>query len=176
MKKNAFVSRYNIRADTLLDVGYVAVILIPCICYECLSKMDSLWNISKDKYNKYWYEGSNQNCVYCPFLWTYNNTQLIHCIDSRKQNNSTNTDIDVYKKHNSIGNIYLSVGKDISDSNYGEISTVDKNAENGYYLVKWTSYSYTLHSSHKIFRDVIKAISLVSDAVYLNPFANFKKW
>ena len=24
------------------------------------------------------------------------------------------------------------------DKNYGEISTIDKHAENGYYLVKWT--------------------------------------
>ena len=32
-----------------------------------------------------------------------------------------------------------------------------KNTENGYYLVKCTSDSYNLQSSHKIGRDVIKA-------------------
>ena len=38
----------------------------------------------------------------------------------------------------------LGIGKDISDNDYGSISTMEKNAESGYYLDKWTSYSYNL--------------------------------
>ena len=37
----------------------------------------------------------------------------------------------------------LTIHKNICDNDYGEISTIDKNAENGYYLVNWTSLSYT---------------------------------
>ena len=51
-----------------------------------------------------------------------------------------------------------------------------KNTENGYYLVKWTSDSYIVRSSHKIVKDVIKYGYLVCDAVYLNTLANFKQW
>ena len=51
-----------------------------------------------------------------------------------------------------------------------------KKGKNRYYLVKWTSDSCTLESSHRIGRYNIKAGELVYDAVYLNPFANFKKW
>ena len=47
---------------------------------------------------------------------------------------------------------------------------------NGYYPVKWTSDSYTLNFSNKIVRDVIKSGELICDALYLNTFANFKKW
>ena len=40
-------------------------------------------------------------------------------------------------------NIASNIGIDISDENYGTISTIDKNSESGYYLLKWTSESYT---------------------------------
>ena len=45
-----------------------------------------------------------------------------------------------------------------------------------YSLVKRISNSYTLQSSHKIGRDVIKVGELVCDAVYLIPVANIKQW
>ena len=51
---------------------------------------------------------------------------------------------------------------------------MDKNSENGYYLVKWTGGSYTFQASRKILSDVIKAGELVCDTLYLNPFAKFK--
>ena len=77
---------------------------------------------------------------------------------------------------NNLSNIALSIGKDISDNNYESISTHNKNAENGYYIVKWTIYSYTFHNSHNIGRYFIEAGELVYDAVYLNSFANFRQW
>ena len=50
-----------------------------------------------------------------------------------------------------------------------------KNAKYGYYLVKWTSDSYNLHSSRKIVTYVIKPGELVCDSVYLNQFDHFKE-
>ena len=88
---------------------------------------------------------------------------------------STNTDINVHIKQNFTSNIALNIRKDISDNNDGVISKIDKNAENEYYLVKWTSNSYTLQSSHMIGKYVIKAGELVCDTVYLNSFDNFKQ-
>ena len=70
----------------------------------------------------------------------------------------------------------MDICKDKSDKDYGEISTIDKNLENGCYIVKWTRGSYTLQYCHKIGRYVIKAVKLVCDAVYLNPFDNSKQW
>ena len=64
--------------------------------------------------------------------------------------------------------------RDIIDNKYGEISTIEKNAESGYYLVKWKSESYNLQSSYKWGRYVIKAGKLVCDEAYLNTLANFK--
>ena len=63
---------------------------------------------------------------------------------------------------------WFKIGKDISDNDYVEISTIDKNTENLYYLVKFTSDSYTLQSSHKIGIGVINDCGLLCDAVYLN--------
>ena len=102
-------------------IGYVAVIQISCTYSECLRKLASTWNRSKDKYNQYRYKSENTNCVYWPILGTYNNWQIIHCIDSRKQNKSTNTDIVVHIKHNAIRNTDLNIDKDISDNDYEAI-------------------------------------------------------
>ena len=109
------------------------------------------------------------------YLWFYNNWNIIHCIYSRKQTESTDTVINVHIKHNTISNIDLNIGKDISENDYGAISIIDKNAETGYYFVKWTSDSYTFQYSNKIVRDMIKAVYLVCDALYANSSANFKK-
>ena len=84
IKKHDLLFNYNIRADTLLAIGYVDFIRIPCRCYECLSKLDSLWNIWQNNFNKVWYKGKNQHCVYCPILGYYNNWEIINYIDSRK--------------------------------------------------------------------------------------------
>ena len=45
----------------------------------------------------------------------------------------------------------------------------------GYYIVKWTSDSYTFQSPHKMVKYIIKAGELVCDVVYFNPLANFKQ-
>ena len=55
--------------------------------------------------------------------------KIVHFIDSIKQHEATNTDINVHIKQNAILNIALNIGKDISDNDYGEVSTIDKNAE-----------------------------------------------
>ena len=50
-----------------------------------------------------------------------------------------------------------------------------KDAESGYYLVKWTIDSYTLHYSNNMGNDVITDGELVCDAVYLNTISNFNQ-
>ena len=72
---------YNIRAYPLLGICYVDFRQIPCSCSECLSKMDSPWNISQDKYNKDKYKGENKNYVCWPILRSYNNWKIMHFID-----------------------------------------------------------------------------------------------
>ena len=78
-------------------------------------------------------------------------------------------------KNNSISKIALKIGKDISENYYGNFSTIDKNANFLYYLVKWTSDRYTFLSYHKIGKYFIKAGELVYYAAYLKPLSNFKK-
>ena len=49
----------------------------------------------------------------------------------------------------------MNIGSDISDKYCGAVSSIDKNAGSGYYLVKWKSNSYTFHYSNKLGNDVI---------------------
>ena len=46
-----------------------------------------------------------------------------------------------------------------------KLSTIDKHAETGFYLVKWKSASYTLYSSQKFGKYVIKDGKLAYDSV-----------
>ena len=89
---------------------------------------------------------------------------------------SNYTDINAHLKQNSISNVALNIGRYISEKYYGAILKTDKNVENGYYLVKWTSDSYILQFYHKIERDIIKDGGFVCGVLYLNTFANFKQW
>ena len=75
----------------------------------------------QDKYNQDIYKGENQNCSYWPIIGSYKNWQIIHCIDSRKTW-STYTGINIHINQNTIRNIALNIGKDISDRNYGSVS------------------------------------------------------
>ena len=101
------------------------------------------WNTCQNKHNKDEYKWGNKVFVYWPILGCYNNWKIIYCIESRKQQESIDTDVYVHIKYNAGKNIALNIGKDISDNNYGEASTIDKNVENEYYLVKWTGGSYS---------------------------------
>ena len=143
--------------------------------HNVLKKLASPWNRSQDKYNQDQYKGDNQNWVYWPILGSYKNWQIIYCIESRKQHKSSDTYINFHIKYHAISNIALNIRKYISDNYYGAIPTIDNNAENEYYIVKWTSDSYTLQSSHKIVRYVIKSGELVCGAVHLNTFAHFRQ-
>ena len=58
--KYGFLFRSNIRANTMLVIGYVGVIWIPCICSVCLRKLYSPWNMRQYKYNQNQYKGENQ--------------------------------------------------------------------------------------------------------------------
>ena len=80
--------------------------------------------------------------------------------------------MNIHKIWNSISNIDLNFGKNISDNKYGAISTINKIEENEYYLVKWKSVSYTMQYSYKTGIYVIKAGELVCDEIYLNPLIN----
>ena len=92
--------------------------------------MASPCNRIQDRYNQYQCKGENQNCVYWPILGSYKNWKIIHCIESIKYHESSDTDTNVCIKRNSVRNIALNIGKYISDNYYGAILTIDKNAEN----------------------------------------------
>ena len=52
---------------------------------------------------------------------SYKNWRTIHYFESIKQLYSTDTDINVHIKQNSVRKISLNIGKDISDNDYGKI-------------------------------------------------------
>ena len=69
----------------------------------------------------------------------------------------------------------LNIGIYLSHKDSGTISTMDKTAEYGYYLVKWASESYTFQYYQKFGKQVMNAGELACDVLYLNPPARFKQ-
>ena len=96
-------------------------------------------------------------------------------MESRKQYEENNTDINVHIKYNNIRNIALNIGKNISDNYYGAISTIDKHAECGYYIVKCTSNIYTFQYYYKIGKYLTNTGELVWDVLYFNQLDNFNQ-
>ena len=69
-------------------------------------------------------------CSYCIF-GSLHGTKFLRLGSTE----STDTDINVHIKHNAIRNISLHIVKDISDNDYGEISTIKIKSEHGSYPV-----------------------------------------
>ena len=76
--------------------------------------------------------------------------------------------MNVHIKQNSITNIDLNIGRYISDNYYRKFYTIDKNLECGYYLVKFTSDSYTLQYFREILKYLIKYGEMMCDSVYIS--------
>ena len=57
IRKHGLHLPYNIRIDTLLSIGYIAVRHIPCSCSSYLRKLASPCNISQNKYSQDQYKG-----------------------------------------------------------------------------------------------------------------------
>ena len=110
----------------MLGIEFLYVRRKPFRCSGFKRKLACPWNRSQDKYNQDWYKSENQYCLHWLILGSYQNSQIMHCIESRNQHKSTETGISFYVKHNAIRDIVLNIGKDISDNYYGEISTIDK--------------------------------------------------
>ena len=49
----------------------------------------------------------------------------IFCIDSKKTHKATNYDINVHIEQSDIKNMYLNIGRDVSDKDYGSIYTIE---------------------------------------------------
>ena len=68
--------------------------------------------------------------MHWPILGFYNNWKTIHCIESRKQHESTDTEINIYinvhMKQNTTSNIALNIGRGISDKGYESILKTEK--------------------------------------------------
>jgi hypothetical protein len=63
------------------------------------------------------------------------------------------------------------IEQNISIGEYAAISTIDKKADGGYYLVQWTSTPFTSQSSRRIGNGIIEEGAAVCDGVYLLHFA-----
>ena len=95
IKKHCLLFHCIIRVGPMLGIGYVAVIWIPCCCSECSRKLASTQNIRQDKCTEVQYKCEHEHCNYWPILGSYNNFQIIKCIDSIKHHEATKTDLNV---------------------------------------------------------------------------------
>ena len=85
----------------------------------------------------------------------------MHCIDIIKQHETTNTNININIKQNSIRKNASNIDRYISENDYGEMYTIERIENVNIIFFNWTSDSYTLHYIHKIGKYLIKDGELV---------------
>ena len=160
----------------MLGVGFVAVRRIPCYCVACVKKVASKWQSNKDIYNQDRYIGDNPNCIYWDILGSYNNWKIIKCIDKVKDKSKEDDEI-IKVKQCAIQHMTNYFEELIQVGDYAAISTTDRKAESGYYLVRWLSEPYTLQEQKKInYNEIFQAGEVVCKAKYLNSFVGKKQW
>ena len=175
-KKHGLNSHYHIRADPMLGVGYVAVRRIPCYCKGCIDKLKIKWSSIHDIFHQKRYLGDNPNCIYWNILGSYNNWRIVKCIDVTKSLSNEKKEILRVKK-TATQHMSSYISQNIMVGEYAAISTVDKKADSGYYLVKWTGEPYTLQEQFQNENEeIFQCGEVVCDAEYLNSFAGKKQW
>jgi len=160
---------YHIYCCPELGLGRVALRKIPCKCIACNNQMKKKW-IHKDHPKEQPRVQFAKVCKYSKVLGDSNKWLIVE-LEQRDP-----SDMNYFSYQKEEGNllklqirnhITLKVANDIEEGYIGgAVVTSDKDADGGYYLIKWTGTPYTDQESGE----------LVCPGDYLMPVGRAPKW
>ena len=169
---------YNIRADPDLGLGKIALRRIPCACRGCRDQLAKPWqpNVAQSEQPRY----KTGNCDLAPIFagglndWHITDVRQVTGEDDGEQE-------DELEEVNSrlLGGIATRMAERVSEGGIGVFQTEDPDTD-GYYLVKWTTYPYTLQEDTLLKEydppQLVKAGELVCEGTYLNQVGRARQW
>ena len=145
---------YHMCFDTKLGMGKCAIRRILCACVACKSMLDKHWisGIPSDEHERY---KPTTKCSYWSVLGSFNNCNII-------QLSQKSTPYDVFDE---IHQVVLDGISDNMESlvepvNYGSINKT-YTATNLFYVIMFTSQTYTLQDNTTIYGKIITAGELI---------------
>ena len=167
-------SMYNIRADPDLGFGKAAIRRIPCACNSCVAQLSIPWVPGKSATEQDRYK-VNKHCKYWSIFEGTNDWQIITCKEVMSGPDSDSEDLEkaILIKYAD------SMSETLIPGNVGAFLTEDEDTD-GYYIVTWTSFPYTLQEDERCTAYdppmIFKKGTLVCDAIYHNKVENTKYW
>ena len=151
---------YHLRFDPKLGMGVCSIRRIPCAFFACTSILDKSWiyGIPTDEQDRY---KPVIKCNYWPVLGFFNNLDIIQL--SQKSTPSETFD-EIHQVV--IDGISDNMAFLVESGKYGAINTTYTKT-NGFYVIMFTSESYTLQDNTTIDGKIITAEELVVKAQYL---------
>jgi hypothetical protein len=170
-KHNGLGSRYNIRTDPDLGVGFAAIRRIPCACDDCCDQLKKTWVPGTPPNQQPRYEQSKQ-CELWPVFEGHNDWEIVEIKPG--ENTGDDTMEDVYATVlESIADVMAS---EIEQGKIGAVSTVDET----YYLLQWTSLPYRIEGDQFLTEYDppihVKDGELVCEGKYLEELLRAKGW
>ena len=157
-----FKKRYHVYCCPELGAGRVALRRIPCACVACDSTIRLPWvvGIPSSEQPRF---GTVADCRYHKILGARNEWDVVKlAVDHSKANLD---DVDA-ARDDVLLSLSSNIAANIEIGGYGAIVTSDPEARDGYWMVEWTSESYTCQETGK----------LVCDGFYLNEVKRGPKW
>ena len=135
---------YHIRCDPELGEGFCAMRQIPCACTGCVVQLSKPWlpSLEKTQQPRYFIEPETYN--YSSILRGYNKW-YISKLNLKKE--TTNPDEMKIKDELVLQGMDQAAADDIEYNTIGEFETINSNMP-GYYIVRWTSNTYTLKGQY----------------------------
>ena len=154
--------RYHVYCCPELGTGRVALRRIPCACVPCDTTIRLPWlvGVTAPKQPRF---ATVEECRYRKILGIRNEWNVVRLeVDHAKANLD---DVDIARE-DVLVSLSSNIAATIEIGGYGAIVTNDEAARDGYWMVEWTSESYTCQETGR----------LVCDGFYLNEVPGGPQW
>ena len=154
-----FSKRYHLRFYPKLGHSICAIHRIPCACVGCTSMLEKPWIYGIPSKKQACYQPVT-NCIYWPFLVSYNHCNIIELTP-------TSTPFEAFDGIHTVvfDRICENMASLVQSGMYGAINT-DETTTNVFYIIQFISEAYKLQNNTTIYGQVISAGELVVKAQY----------
>jgi hypothetical protein len=171
---NGIGAMYHLRIEPWLGVGKAIVRRIPCACDGCISQLKLPWQpgVAANKQARY---KNSTTYKWWGIVLGLNDWMIVNLEPTNKSDLEEIEDTQAV----ALSGITMMMAEQVEVGSHGAFSTDDPDA-NVYYIVEWTSTTYTLQEDAELKEydppEMVEKGTLVCDAKYFNKVPGAKHW